>query len=647
MNEGYSNITSALKIQGLHVKEEWVDEQLLQQRSIRNDYDRGIVTEELFRLALFADFHLIGHGCLPPDVDQLHNVYLKGPFILQIDEMFNISGTSDKRYADGSGRVLKIFATDGCHNIVCLEQQRLSSLSVTAHHAGVKVCLINVYVRRGIFMLTNENTTTLGGSVAVLEQAKQSRAPSRQDDGTESLQIPGRPTSSVGASRQNGVSNQSVVSTNNGTVRLTNQPPRYQASGTVTSVRAQPQLSTRQQGQQQLKPSQTTCAVLPPPAPNVGVIAFPSKTDSSPHISTLQHTNTGPKLGLDVARSVGDHHYIAVDEDACQSSSTSGITSNKRSQSSKSEEEEMDDMEKMYSEEFEMMDEDYTSAASTAVENKPPFSPAPPNINVVQTNVIDMTEDDDFVYTNVNINEYHVDPPHSRCSPELGDLANLEARFKTTDVVNLLDVGPRDVAAPAITRNILAPKNSNLIDDFVPSPPRGPTLSEGNTKGNTTSRFNGGVATNDSQLAGKKRRIFFSDFLGKCDNENAAVERLCKEGFIEGKAISIKKFSVVEKKVASPYFLTNLEFSDSVGKRDVKISSELCENFLKMSAQEYIQQRNVHIQRNNLDKKKGSNDFKKKIAQNFGQFCGKFAVSYVGDEFVFQEFVGDDALNLL
>ena len=82
-----------------------------------SERERGVVTQEIFRSAMFLDFHHIGQGCLPPNIDQLHNVYLKGPFIVQIDEMFNIAGTTEKRYSDGSGRMLKIFASDGCQNV--------------------------------------------------------------------------------------------------------------------------------------------------------------------------------------------------------------------------------------------------------------------------------------------------------------------------------------------------------------------------------------------------------------------------------------------------------------------------------------------------------------------------------------------------
>jgi hypothetical protein len=105
------------RAQGLHVKEEWIQLQLQRRRSVASERERGVVTQEIFRSAMFLDFHHIGQGCLPPNIDQLHNVYLKGPFIVQIDEMFNIAGTTEKRYSDGSGRMLKIFASDGCQNV--------------------------------------------------------------------------------------------------------------------------------------------------------------------------------------------------------------------------------------------------------------------------------------------------------------------------------------------------------------------------------------------------------------------------------------------------------------------------------------------------------------------------------------------------
>jgi hypothetical protein len=66
-----------------------------------------------------------------------------------------------------------------------------------------------------------------------------------------------------------------------------------------------------------------------------------------------------------------------------------------------------------------------------------------------------------------------------------------------------------------------------------------------------------------------------------------------------------------------------------------------------MSTQEYIRHRDNHVKSNNLDKKVGSNDYKKKIALTFGNFHGKFSIAYIDKEFVLQDFVrGPDLLQL-
>ena len=103
---------------GLCLKEEWVSQQLRQRRPTPlSDRDRDMAIQDIFRQAMFSDFNHIATASLPPNLDQLHDVYLKGPFIIQIDEMFNIAAAVEKRYVDGTGRMLKIFATDGYQNV--------------------------------------------------------------------------------------------------------------------------------------------------------------------------------------------------------------------------------------------------------------------------------------------------------------------------------------------------------------------------------------------------------------------------------------------------------------------------------------------------------------------------------------------------
>lgn len=94
---------------------------------------------------MFSDFCSIASGCLPSNLDQLHDVYLKGPFIIQIDEMFNVAGTPDKRYADGTGRMLKIIATDGC--------QKVSHLSRGVIVVYYIICMNTIYCNSDIRLL--------------------------------------------------------------------------------------------------------------------------------------------------------------------------------------------------------------------------------------------------------------------------------------------------------------------------------------------------------------------------------------------------------------------------------------------------------------------------------------------------------------
>lgn len=179
------------------------------------------------------------------------------------------------------------------------------------------------------------------------------------------------------------------------------------------------------------------------------------------------------------------------------------------------------------------------------------------------------------------------------------------------------------------------PPQRNCFDELLPSSPR----AHGAESTCTTNK-------QSHHVIAKKQRFFFNDVLKiHISDPNEAV-RICKEGYIEGRAISIKKFSVIEKKkVKVPYFLTTLEFSDNVGRQDVQVSSKLCERFLQMSAEVYINKREEHIKATNLDKKEGSNDYKKKIAVKFGLFSGKYLVEFVDNEFILQDYVRNEELD--
>ena len=121
----------------------------------------------------------------------------------------------------------------------------------------------------------------------------------------------------------------------------------------------------------------------------------------------------------------------------------------------------------------------------------------------------------------------------------------------------------------------------------------------------------------------------------KLTESDKASDRQCESlngSIVEGSATGIKKFSVVEKKVKVPYYLVHLLFNDGNTIKEFNISSQLCEEFLDMSALQYIEKRNNFIKLNNLDKKKGSDDYKRHIAPKFEHFVGKFSVVNVNGE---------------
>ncbi|KAJ8634162.1 hypothetical protein MRB53_027498 [Persea americana] len=128
-----------------------------------------------FSQFLFSDMNFSGSGVLPADVHTMHGVELAGPFLLQVDEIVNISVPLRERYHDASAglkRCLKLSMTDGAQRVVGMEYRPVSCLEALAP-AGLKVCIRNVHIRRGLLMLVPEVLEVLGGLVEELDAARQ------------------------------------------------------------------------------------------------------------------------------------------------------------------------------------------------------------------------------------------------------------------------------------------------------------------------------------------------------------------------------------------------------------------------------------------------------------------------------------------
>ncbi|KAK4436840.1 RecQ-mediatedinstability protein 1 [Sesamum alatum] len=173
-----SPVNGVLERLGLRVKREWLDSCLNGlQLSVAGFQGLGDSAKAklCFGQFLFSDMNYCGAGVLPPNVHTLHLVDLKGPFVLQVDEIVNISCPLRGRYqnaASGIKRCLKLSMTDGVQRVFGMEYRPVKDLEVLAP-AGLKVAICNVNVRHGLLMLVPEVLEVFGGSVEELEAARQ------------------------------------------------------------------------------------------------------------------------------------------------------------------------------------------------------------------------------------------------------------------------------------------------------------------------------------------------------------------------------------------------------------------------------------------------------------------------------------------
>ncbi|KAK1319148.1 hypothetical protein QJS10_CPB04g00192 [Acorus calamus] len=128
-----------------------------------------------FEQFLVSDVNFSGGGVLPANVEGMHMAEMEGPFVLQVDEIVNISASLRDRYHDaGAGfkRCLKLLMTDGAQRVYGMEYRHIRELEVLAP-AGLKIAIRNVHVRRGLLLLVPEVVEVLGGRVEDLDAARQ------------------------------------------------------------------------------------------------------------------------------------------------------------------------------------------------------------------------------------------------------------------------------------------------------------------------------------------------------------------------------------------------------------------------------------------------------------------------------------------
>ncbi|KAI3875313.1 hypothetical protein MKX03_000740 [Papaver bracteatum] len=95
---------------------------------------------------------------------------LPGPFVLQVDEIFNINVHPRKRHKEvpAGKRCLKLSMTDGVQRVFGFEDSPIEDLQVLSP-SGLKVIVCNVHVGDGLLVLVPESLEVLGGMVEDLE----------------------------------------------------------------------------------------------------------------------------------------------------------------------------------------------------------------------------------------------------------------------------------------------------------------------------------------------------------------------------------------------------------------------------------------------------------------------------------------------
>ncbi|KAK3013851.1 hypothetical protein RJ639_010199, partial [Escallonia herrerae] len=177
-NLDYCPISGILGRLGLRLRRDWIDscvrclEGSLPGFTGLDDAKKAKLCFEQF---LYSDMNCVGAGVLPENVHDMHLVDLAGPFVLQVDEIVNISCPLKGRYQNAPStlkRCLKLSMTDGVQRVFGMEYRPIKDLEVLAP-AGLKVAICNVNVRHGLLMLVPEVFEVLGGLVEELEAARQ------------------------------------------------------------------------------------------------------------------------------------------------------------------------------------------------------------------------------------------------------------------------------------------------------------------------------------------------------------------------------------------------------------------------------------------------------------------------------------------
>ncbi|CAM9161348.1 unnamed protein product [Ectocarpus sp. 4 AP-2014] len=131
--------------------------------------------EGVYRTFLACDLREAGEACLPAGVGGMVKERVKGKMVVQVENVRDIAKNLEQREkVDGlsAHHTLKLALGDGRQTVAAFEYKRVQGL-VADPPLGLKLLLVEPWVRRGILLLSSENTTVLGGEVSSLVEARE------------------------------------------------------------------------------------------------------------------------------------------------------------------------------------------------------------------------------------------------------------------------------------------------------------------------------------------------------------------------------------------------------------------------------------------------------------------------------------------
>mmetsp|Transcript_2768 Transcript_2768/g.8943 ORF Transcript_2768/g.8943 Transcript_2768/m.8943 type:complete len:352 (-) Transcript_2768:678-1733(-) len=176
----HSELESLLR---LHVHTEWVEKCFHALKDEEEEKDDEWFLSRTYDQFMFADVNVACHGSTvleKEDLENMHEMIVKGRFVVQIDELVDVGKPFASRYENSTkngpnlqARCLKMNATDGKRRYVLYEYSAIPQLDAVETKAGCKVALIDPKVVNGCLYVDKERLVVLGGQVTRLEAARQ------------------------------------------------------------------------------------------------------------------------------------------------------------------------------------------------------------------------------------------------------------------------------------------------------------------------------------------------------------------------------------------------------------------------------------------------------------------------------------------